>query len=182
LERNLAEAILYYGQAANDVFGYDPDAEIADLSGLSSSAVYVAKNVPCPAPVDGTNAVTGASFMALTKPEFRFYTSGIDEQAAIAYNNAGVRAEYADGTKEQLNARFVKKADNSILIEVTGVSAENMEKEIVVHVTGLGDIRFSGYAFAKTMANAGTAAQQNLGVTLFWYGYNAKMCFVGEGA
>ena len=45
---------------------------------------------------DGTGAVTGASFMALTKPEFRFYTSGISETQGYDYNRAGVSAENMD--------------------------------------------------------------------------------------
>ena len=126
---------------------------------------------------DGTNNVTGASFMALTKPEFRFYTANIDEQTAYDYNQAGVTATMANGG-DTLNARFVKKADGNVLLEVTGITAENMDKTVTVTVTGLGDITFNGNAFAKAMASSSNTAQQNLGAALYNYSAAANACWL----
>ena len=126
---------------------------------------------------DGTGAVTGASFMALTKPEFRFYTAGITEQQGYDYNEAGVTAAMDSAKPDTLNARFVKKADGRVLLEVTGVSAENMDKTITVTVTGLGTITFNGNAFAKAMAKSRNTAQSDLGAALYNYGLAAKSCF-----
>ena len=162
----LARAILDYGQAANNVFLGGSD-EIADISTMDKDAVQSASVTF----TDGTGAVIGASFMALTKPEFRFYTSGISETQGYDYNWAGVSATMANGN-DSLNARFVKKADGKVLLEVTGVSAENMDKEITVTVTGLGTITFNGNAFAKAMAKS-----SDLGAALYNYGLAAKSCF-----
>ena len=166
-------ALEQYAQAANNTFSYTDD-EIADIAGLNHQPVqdYTGARF-----TDGTGKVTGASFMALTKPEFRFYTSSITEAQAVAYNQAGVSATM-DGGSDTLNARFVKKADNSVLLEVTGVSAENMDKTITVTVTGLGTITFNGNAFARAMArNSSSETQQNLGAALYNYGAAAKTCF-----
>ncbi len=173
-ERALAQAILNYGQAANDVFAYTAQT-IADISGMDKDAVQSASVTF----TDGTGKVTGASFMALTKPEFRFYTANIDEQTAYDYNQAGVTATMANGG-DTLNARFVKKADGKVLLEVTGVSAENIDKTVTVTVTGLGTISFNGNAFAKAMASSSNTAQQNLGAALYNYGAAAKKCFTAE--
>ncbi len=173
----LTEAILAYGQAANNVFANGstvPAADIADLTDMDRDSVQSASVTF----TDGTGEVTGASFMALTKPEFRFYTENIDEQTAVAYNQAGVSATM-DSTKpdQNLKARFVKKADGRVLLEVTGVSAENMDKEITVTVTGLGTITFNGNAFAKAMANSRNTQQSDLGALLYNYGAAAKTFF-----
>ena len=168
----LATAILNYGQAANNVFLGGAD-EIANLAGMNKTAVQSASATF----TDGTGAVTGASFMALTKPEFRFYTNGITEQQGYDYNQAGVSATMANGG-DTLTARFVKKADGKVLLEVKGISAENLDKTVTVTVTGLGSITFNGNAFAKAMANPNNnEAQQNLGAALYNYGVAAKTCF-----
>ena len=173
-EQALARAILQYGKAAKAEFQYTSD-EITTVDDLDFSAVQAYTGAKFR---DTTGALKGASFMALTKPEFRFYTSGITEAQGYAYNQAGVSAAYADtAIDEKLNARFVKKADGSILIEVKGVSAENMNEEIVVTVIGLGEIHFNGNAFAKAMANNADPTTQNLGAALFNYGVAAFNCF-----
>ena len=167
----LAKAMLEYGQAANNVFLGDAD-EIADISALSPTAAQNAATVFN----DGTGKVTGASFMALTKPEFRFYTGGITEQQGYDYNQAGVTATMENGG-DDLNARFVKKADKSVLLEVTGITAENMDKTVTVTVADLGTITFNGNAFAKAMAKSTNEAQQKLGAALYNYGVAANDCF-----
>ena len=170
-DKALALAMLHYGQAAKNVFGYT-GATIATLDAMDKDAVQTASATF----TDGTGAVTGASFMALTKPEFRFYTNGITEQQGYDYNQAGVTAAM-EGGSDALTARFVKKADGKVLLEVKGISAENMDKVVTVTVTGLGSITFNGNAFAKAMAKSGDTAQKNLGAALYNYGAAAKVCF-----
>ena len=168
----LATAILNYGQAANNVFNYT-ETTIASLDAMNKTAVQSASVTF----TDGTGAVTGASFMALTKPEFRFYTNGITEQQGYDYNQAGVSATMANGG-DTLTARFVKKADDKVLLEVKGITAENMDKTVTVTINALGQtITFNGNAFAKAMAKSGDTAQQNLGAALYNYGAAAKTCF-----
>ncbi len=179
-EKALGLAILDYGQAANNVF-LDGANEIADISALDPTAARNAAAVFS----DSTGKVTGASFMALTKPEFRFYTASIDEYtAAKFYNEAGITAAYSgdNAPSEPLNARFVKNAEGEIFIEVTGVSAENMDKTITVTVNGMPEgqntITFNGNTFAKAMArDTNPAATQALGAALYNYGVAAKVCF-----
>ncbi len=170
--KDVALALEQYAQASNVVFNYTADA-ITDISALDTDAINAYTGAVF---ADGTGKVTGASFMALTKPEFRFYTANIDEQTAYDYNEAGVTAAM-DGGSDTLNARFVKKADGAVLIEVTGVSAENMDKTITVTISGLGTITFNGNAFAKAMTMSSSPAQQNLGAALYNYGDAAKTCF-----
>ena len=175
----LAKALLQYGKAANDVFDYT-DAEITTLDTLDTVPVQSYTGAKFS---DGTHKVSGASFLALTKPVFRFYMNSLTEAQAYAYNQAGVSAAYADETVgETLQARFVKRQVNGetvVLVEVTGVSAENMAEEIFVTINGLGTIRFNGYAFAKAMANDSDPATQALGAALFNYSVAAYTCFKG---
>ena len=169
----VAYALEQYAQAANVTFGYAADA-ITDISTLNKEAVKAYTGAVYS---DGTGKVCGASFMALTKPEFRFYTAGIDEQTAYDYNQAGISVTMAGGT-DTLNARFVKKANGDILLEVTGVSAQNMDKTITVTIIALGQtITFNGNAFAKAMALSSSETQQNLGAALFNYGEAANACW-----
>ena len=172
--RSLANMILEYGQAANNVFRGGAD-EIVDLVWQNTLGVENYKDAKF---ADTTGKVTGASFMALTKPEFRFYTgNNITEAQAAAYNKAGITAKMDGSKPDQLTARFVKKTDNSILLEVTGVSAENMDKTVTVNVTGLGTITFNGNAFAKAMYNNSDTDTKALGAALYNYGYAAKTYF-----
>ena len=176
----LARALLQYGKAANDVFDYT-DAEITTLDTLDTAPVAAYTGAKFS---DGTHKVSGASFLALTKPVFRFYMNSLTEAQAYAYNQAGVSAAYADAAVgETLNARFVKRQVNGetvVLVEVTGVSVENMEEEIVVTVNGLGTIRFNGNAFAKAMANDADPVTQRFGAALYNYSVAAKACFKEE--
>ena len=177
----LAGAILVYGQAANNAFADGTTvlaADIADISGLSTGGAIGASVV-----FSNTTGqpLTGASFMALTKPEFRFYMAGIDENTAYSYNQAGITATMGGAKPDALQARFVKKANGDVLLEVTGVSAENMDKTITVTINGMEEghntITFNGNAFAKAMASSGNTQQRNLGAALYNYGAAAKTCF-----
>lgn len=176
----LARAILHYGKAANDVFDYTEN-EMTTIGELDGSAVAAYTGAKFS---DGTGKVSNVSFMALTKPEFRFYTESITEEQAVAYNAAGVTAVYSgnNAPDEELNARFVKKnvgGETVILIEVTGVSAENMGEEITVTVAGLGDIVFNGNTFARAMANSSNAETQAFGAALYNYAVAAENYFKG---
>ena len=178
----LAQAVLDYGQAANNFFDYTDEtmSTLADLSADDAKAWT-------PVFSDTTGKIRNVSFMALTKPEFRFYMQDITEAEAAAYNTAGIRVSDADTDIEgTLNARFVKNTHGDILIEVTGVMAEYMDETIVVTIDGLGTITFAGNDFAKLMA--GNAATETLGAALYAYGAAAKACFrpdaldtVGDG-
>ncbi len=176
----LARALLQYGKAANDVFDYTDD-EITTFGTLDTTPVH---NYTGARFNDGTHKVTGASFMALAKPDFRFYMDALTEAEAYAYNQAGITAAYRDtSVEEELHARFLKKTVNGqtvILVEVTGISAENMNEEVVVNIPGLGTFTFNGNAFAKAMANDSDPATQNLGAALYNYGVAANACFRGE--
>ena len=178
--QRLVKAILSYGQAASIAFDYNTGVTIDEnYAEMNRSAVKSAETVF----TDKTAKVTGASFMALTKPEFRFYTSTITKEEAVAYNRSGIEAVYSgeNAPAETLNARFVKNANGDVLLEVTGVSAENMDKTIVVTISGMDDahntITFNGNAFAKAMAKSSDPVSQDLGAALYNYGVAAKRCF-----
>ncbi|MBQ9551676.1 MAG: leucine-rich repeat domain-containing protein [Clostridia bacterium] len=179
-EQALAKAILQYGKAANDVFAYSDD-EITTIGELDHSAVQAYNGAKF---TDGTGKITGASFMALAKPDFRFYMKGLTEAEACAYNQAGITAAYRNANvEEELHARFLKKTVNgetNFLVEVTGVSAENLDEEIVVTIPGLGSFTFNGNAFAKAMANNSDPVTRNFGAALYNYGVAANACFRGE--
>ena len=184
-EQELARAILQYGKAANDWFKYSED-EITTFGLLDHTAV---QNYNRAIFTDGTHKITGASFMALAKPDFRFYMNDVTEAEAFAYNQAGISAYYRnEDVHEELHACFKKSTRNGqavVLVEVTGVSAENMEEEIIVSIPGLGEFTFNGNAFAKAMANQtgsdpDAVATRNLGAALFNYGEAANACFCRE--
>ena len=167
----LAQAVLDYGQAANNYFNYTDEA-MSTLANLTADDAKAWEKQLS----DTTGKLRAMSFMALTKPEFRFYMKDITETQAAAYNAAGVTAAYTNSDiTDTLHARFVKNAQGSILIEVTGVQAEYMSKTIVVTVPGLGTITFAGNDFAKMMAD--NAATETLGAALYAYGEAARICF-----
>ena len=167
----LAQAVLDYGQAANNYFNYTDEA-MSTLANLTADDAKAWEKQLS----DTTGKLRAMSFMALTKPEFRFYMKDITETQAAAYNAAGVTAAYTNSDiTDTLRARFVKNAQGSILIEVTGVQAEYMDETIVVTVPGLGTITFAGNDFAKMMAD--NADLETLGAALYAYGAAAKACF-----
>ena len=183
----LTAAILDYGQAAEDVLGASGAVTQDFTVDTEKVAGYTEAKF-----ADNTGYVYNASFMALTKPEYRFYVNGVSEAEAYAYNESGVSAAYSNkDIKEKPNARFVKTVKDGvtyILIEVTGVSAENMGETITVTINGMSDgaktIVFNGYAFAKALylynnpSDERQAAQNNFGAALYNYGYAANKVFV----
>ena len=106
--------------------------------------------------------------MALTKPEFRFYTTGITEAEAVELN------DQISTNINGVTAKFYKNGD-AILLEVKGIEAANMDELITITVGDLGTITFSGYDFARMMAK--NASTQTLGTALYLYGAAAKACF-----
>ena len=117
--------------------------------------------------------------MALTKPEFRFYTTGLTESEAIALNNK-ITVTDVNGEKVQgVTARFVKSAQQNdvILLEVTGVEAKDMDKVITITIDGFGTITFSGNDFARMMANYDDETVAAFGASLYLYGAAAKALF-----
>ena len=82
------------------------------------------------------------------------------------------------GGSDSLTARFVRNDAGDVMIEVTGVSAVNMDKEVTVTVTGLGTIRYNGNAFARAMeSNSISQKQRNLGAALYNYRITAATYF-----
>ena len=172
----LAAATLEYGQAANDYFngiGFYDYVAFADTE-KAQQAVNTVKNLTSTLAVtgDARSKITGASLMVLTKPEFRFYTTGLTEAEAVALNS-----KITVTGDENVHARFVKSAQNEeiILLEVTGIEAANLYKDITIDIDGFGTITFSGYTFARMMANYEPTA--TLGAALYLYGQAAKACF-----
>jgi hypothetical protein len=114
--------------------------------------------------------------MALTKPEFRFYMD-VDEATAAACT---VEASFKDGgAAGTLKARFAKDAGGNVLIEVTGLQAQDLGRTVKISIDGLADttkyIEFAGYDFAKLMtANSST---EKLGIALYNYGFMANACW-----
>ncbi len=172
----LAQAVLDYGQAANNYFDYSDEtlSALADLSADDARAWQSKFS-------DTTGKIQNVSFMALTKPEFRFYMKNMTEAEAAAFNSAGITAVYEDSNiTEPLRARFVRNTNGSILLEVTGVLAERMDQKIIVTIPGLGTITFAGNDFARMMAMSENGAIETLGAALYAYGEAAKNCFVGS--
>ena len=145
-------------------------AQIGDTSEAQSSVDDVAA-LDNSLSVNTGGKIERASFMALTKPEFRFYTKRgalTGAQAAALNDKITVTGSAA--------ARFVRNAENgAILLEVTGIEAENMDKLITITIDGFGTISFRGNDFARMLArNEPTAV---LGAALYNYGAAAKACF-----
>ena len=166
----LAAATLEYGQAANDYFGY---ADAFATTDAAQAAVDEAKAITNTLSVTGEirGKLASAAFMALTKPEFRFYTTGLTEEEAVELNDQITVSGNA-------SARFVKNpASGAILLEVTGIEAANMDEVITVTVGDLGTITFSGNDFARMMANSGDESIQTLGAALYLYGAAANALF-----
>ena len=161
----LAQAVLDYGQAANNFFNYT-DETISAVTNLSADDA----KAWTPVLSDTTGKVRSISFMALTKPEFRFYMKDMTEAEAAALNKK-ITVSGVSGVA----ARFVKNVQGNILLEVTGLKAEDVDETITVTIDGLGTITFAGNDFAYLMAN--NAATEALGAALYAYGAAAKACF-----
>ena len=177
----LAKATLEYGQAANDYFygvDYYDHVAFADTAN-AQAAVDAAKAIPNTlfATDDARGKITSASLMVLTKPEFRFYTTGLTEAEAVALNRKITVTNSANEIVETVNARFVKSAQDNdvILLEVTGIEAANLDEVYTVTIDGFGTVKFSGNDFARMLANNSETA--TLGAALYLYGKAAKACF-----
>ena len=119
---------------------------------------------------DAAGTFTSAAFMALTKPDFRFYTTGITEAEAVELN------DQISTNVRGVTAQFYKNGDQ-ILLEVKGIEAKDMGKVITITVGDLGAITFSGYDFARMMANSGDETIATLGAALYLYGQAANALF-----
>ena len=177
---DLAKATLEYGQAANDYFagtGFYNASEITTITeALKQENIDAAKaqnNLAITG--DVSNMLAGASFMALTKPEFRFYfNNSLTDEKAVQLNENGQITTNVVG----VTAMFYKNPETgAILLEVKGIKAEDMDKVITITVGDLGTITFSGNDFARMMANSSNTSVATLGLALYLYGVKAKECF-----
>ena len=175
--RELAKATLEYGKAANDYFygtGFYHQSTITSPYTDEQKAQFLAdaKGAANTLSVTGEigSKLASAAFMALTQPEFRFYTTGITEAEAVELNDQ--ISTNVDG----VTAKFYKNGD-AILLEVEGIKAEDMDKVITITVGDLGTITFSGNDFARMMAKSDDQSVATLGAALYLYGEAAKACF-----
>ena len=182
--KNLAAATLEYGKAANDYFSGQDFYEQSEIHSpitaeqRAQALDELANKKALAATGEAKNVFTGASFMALTKPEFRFYTTGLTEAEAAALNS-GITVSCANSSvnMKDVKVRFVKSAQNNetILLEVTGIEAKDMDEVFTVNFGSFGTLTFTGYDFARMMASSNAA--QALGVALYLYGEAAGTLF-----
>ena len=177
--RELAKATLEYGRAANDYFygtGFYHQSTITSpySAEYKEEALHTAKKLTNTLSVTDNlrTKLASAAFMALTKPEFRFYTTGLTDEEAYELNSKIT----VTGAAGDVTAKFYKNGDQ-ILLEVTGIEAKDMDKVITVTVGDLGTLTFSGYDFARMMAKSDDQSIAALGAALYLYGDAAKACF-----
>ena len=170
----LAKATLEYGQAANDYFvgtHYYHESDITTITNaVDAEKVAEAKGLANHMSVTTGGKIASISFMALTKPEFRFYVKadcGLTEADFVELNDKIT-------VNGSASAKFVKNGD-AILLEVTGIEAANMDEVITITIDGFGTITFCGNDFANLLAK--NASTQTLGTALYLYGLAAKECF-----
>ena len=177
----LAAATLEYGQAANDYFfgtHYYHESDITTITNaVDATKAAEAKGLTNHMSVNANGKIQSISYMALTKPEFRFYVnpeSGLTEADYVALNDKiTVNCDNAN-VLEKVSVQFVKNGD-AILLEVTGIEAANMDEIITITIDGFGTITFCGNDFANLLAK--NASTQTLGTALYLYGLAAKACF-----
>lgn len=171
--KNVAIALENYAQAAKVAFDYPGDT-ITNIDGLTAAEGFGGWEYQFG---DSTGKIGSISFLALTKPEFRFYMPDVTEAEAAACT---VTASFKNGgTTGSLKARFAKDAGGNVLIEVTGLQAQDLGRTVKISIDGLADttkyIEFAGYDFAKLMtANSST---EKLGIALYNYGFMANACW-----
>ena len=183
--KDLAAATLEYGQAANDYFAGTGFYAANDFAGTDAAQAVVSAvaNRASTLSLDenARGKIVSASFMALTKPEFRFYTNGLTEFRF--YTNGLTDAEAAALNSKitvtgpaDVKAKFVRNASSgAIMLEVTGIEAATMDQAVTITIDGFGTITFCGNDFARLLAkNTSTAT---LGAALYNYGVAAKACF-----
>ena len=170
----LAAATLEYGQAANNYFAgmdYYTATTFADTE-KAQAAVADAAGLENHMSVNANGKIQSISYMAVTKPEFRFYVnpdSGLTEADYVALNDKITVNGHA-------TAKFVKNIETgAILLEVTGIEAANMDEIITITIDGFGTITFCGNDFARLLAKNDSTA--TLGAALYLYGVAAKALF-----
>ena len=181
--KDLAAATLEYGQAANDYFAGTGSCHASEITTIREAVkpekIEEAQGLENHLSVETGGMVDGISFMALTKPEFRFYVSpdcGLTETDFAALNNSISVTDAGGEAVCGVEARFVRNADTeAILLEVTGVEAERMDEVLTVTIDGFGTIEFCGNDFARMLAMSEDT--QTLGTALYLYGAAAKACF-----
>ncbi len=171
----LAAAALEYGEAANEYF--DHSAAFAGTEAAQTAVDHVS-GLDNHMSVATGGKITSIGYMALAKPEFRFYTDpecGLTEADFIALNNGKIHVSGGNG---KVTARFVRSNDNdgAIMLEVTGIEAKNMDEIITITIDdNFGTIEFCGNDFARLLANNTPTAV--LGAALYNYGAAAKAYF-----
>jgi len=143
---NLARAILDYGKACYDYFGYTS----AEYDGYT--IVNPTCNFADSYAYSGIPAGTVVSYVATTVPELRFEIQGVDETAAIEANK--------NLTSSIGEAAFKKEPDGKIVLCITGIKADDLGETITV--SGSYNFTFTPLAWAKAAAaDAGLSALGN---------------------
>lgn len=151
----------------------DAQAAIADAAALENHMS-----------ISANGKINSISYMAVMKPEFRFYVNpdcGLTEADYVALNDKIKVFDVATNTEipvsdDGITVRFVKNPDTgAILLEVTGIEAAEIEKVIRIEIDGFGTITFCGNDFARLLAKNDTTA--TLGAALYLYGVAAADCF-----
>ena len=157
---NLAKSILDYGQSANLYFDYasvtdgsytvptsdnfDSDITADELNDMHSRAAIVHNQ--------GDVEITGISFVALMKPELRFYISETNEVLA-ALTDVSIEGE-------GLEAEMVKTT-NGFCVRVTGLNANDFAKTFTLTI-GSTQLTYNGYAYLYTVLRNESTADANL--------------------
>ncbi|MBQ6381366.1 MAG: hypothetical protein IJJ41_07200 [Clostridia bacterium] len=174
----LAQALLNYGQHANEYFGYaDLHKEITGQNYYVPHSdnykddvdIAVLKNKASASVAQGSVGISGVSYVALIDPELRFYLTGVTEAEAAAL---AVSIDQAD-----LAAQIVK-TNKGICVSVTGLMASEFGRVFTLTV---GDtvIRYNGYAYLYTVLSSNTVSTnlKDLAKGVYQYAAAAEKLF-----
>ncbi|MBQ3432406.1 MAG: choice-of-anchor J domain-containing protein, partial [Clostridia bacterium] len=164
----LMTSLLNYGQLANEYFGYaalvegeyvvphtdDYKAELSDQESAALDSLAVASVL-----TQGAAQVSGVSYIAQLKPEFKFYFTGTSATEAVV--DGGLSA-------------VVEKTTEGATVKVTGLNASDFDKTFTVTMDGT-ELEYNGYAYLKAAMNS--AALKDLAQGIFRYAQAADKTF-----
>ena len=168
-DKAVAQALLNYGQLANEYFGYAVVHEAAtDEVGYEVSHsddykddvdVSEFRSKAHASVTQGNVQISGVSYVALLDPELRFYITGLNE----------VYAAMTEVSIDNGLAAEMVKTDNGICVKVTGIKANEFEKTFTLRI-GTTEITYNGYAYLYTvLTNSEDENLKNLAKGIYRY-------------
>ena len=163
--KTLAKSVLDYGKAASAFFGYNTGAY--ESQEYVNSGAFDFSGISMTAGKSGDINIDSVRYVAKSVPDLRFEVGYTEEEAA------GLTAT----TDKGYAASFVKDANNTVLLQVTGIPAAKLNEKIRIDISNGAVIEYTPLAYAKLAAQSSNVELAKLGNSIGYYWQAAYAVF-----